>query len=123
MPVYIYKNPKTGEVKEVIQMINEPHIYSCGGVNWDRIFTIPNASVDTKINPLDPKDFVLKTKNKKGNLKEIWEVSAEASQKRERMIGKDPVKEKYYENWSKKRKGRKHPDLIKKEIGEVNIEI
>ena len=38
---------------------------------------------------------------------DMWDISREASQKREKLIGKDPVKEKSDQEYSKARKGRK----------------
>ena len=49
MPIYIYKNPDTEEYKEVIQTMNEEHIYIDEfGLEWKRVFTVPHASIDTK---------------------------------------------------------------------------
>ena len=39
----------------------------------------------------------------------MFDRSAELSEKRRKIYGKDPVKEKYYKDWSKKRKGKVHP--------------
>ncbi len=109
MCTYLFQNPQTLEIKEVAQAMAEPHIYSTNGVVWDRIFTAPGASADTRINPLDSKDFARKTGNKKGTMGNLFDASAELSAKREEIIGKDPVKEKFWQDWSEKRGGRKPP--------------
>ena len=50
MPIYIFKNPITGKVKEVIQKMNDDHVYfDEEGTQWNRIFTSPQASMDTQI--------------------------------------------------------------------------
>ena len=110
MPEYLYKDPETGEEVSIYQGINEKHKYSANGKEFDRVFTVPNASIDTNIDPMSEKDFVEKTRNKKGTLGEMWDASKEASAKREKAYGKDPVKEKYFKKYSEKRKGTKHKD-------------
>lgn len=114
MPIYLFQHPETNQVKEVVLGMNEPKVYQHDGVNWVRIFTIPNAAIDTQVDPHSAKDFV-KATNKKGTLGDLFDRSAELSEKRKEKIGHDPLKEKYYENYSKTRKGKKHPDVIKRE--------
>lgn len=94
--------------------MNDPHIYvDESGIEWERIFTSPNTSIDTKSDPFSEKDFV-KTTNKKGTLGDLMDQSEDFSQRRKDKDGVDIVREKYYDNWSKKRKGRSHPDKRKK---------
>jgi hypothetical protein len=114
MPIYLFQNPETDEVAEVVLGMNDPKVYQNDGVNWVRIFTIPNAAIDTQVDPHSAKDFV-KATNKKGTIGDLFDRSAELSEKRKEKIGHDPLKEKYYENYSKTRKGKKHPDVIKRE--------
>ncbi len=110
MGVYIFQNPKTGTIKEVFQKISEEHIFvDEKGLKWDRIFTIPHASIDTQIDAFSERDFSEKMKKKKGTVGDLMDASKEASEKRQSIAGKDPTKEKYFKNWSKKRMGRKHP--------------
>ena len=52
MPIYIFQNPNTGETKEIVQKMNDLHVYKEDGVLWNRLFTIPQASIDTDIDPL-----------------------------------------------------------------------
>ena len=108
-PEYLYEDPDTGEVKSVFQKTGEKHEYSEGGKKFNRVFTIPNASIDTKIDANSERDFVEKTKNKKGTMGDLWEASREASEKRKEAHGKDKVKEKYLKKYSKERRGMKHP--------------
>ena len=67
------------------------------------------ASIDTNIDPNSRQDFLEKTRNKAGTLGEMMDRSAELSEKRKELNGgTDPVQTKYFENYSKKRKGLKH---------------
>jgi len=110
MPIYIYENPNTKKIKEIVQSVNDKHEYYEDGLKWNRIFTVPQVGVDTTLDAFsNEKDFVEKTKNKKDSVGALWDRSRELSEKREKIYGKDPVKQKYFKDWSKKRKGKKHP--------------
>ena len=55
------------------------------------------------------------TGGQKGTLGDMMDRSAEMSQKRaDECGGVDPVKESYYKDYAKKRKGTPHPDKLKK---------
>lgn len=110
MPIYLYKNPKNGETVEVFQDMNSTHEYSdSNGLKHERVFTIPNAAIDTSIDAFNAKDFARKTSSKKSSLGDLWDMSKEASIKREKSIGKDPVKDKYLSDYSATRRGKKLP--------------
>lgn len=111
--VYLYRHPETGEVKEIVQKMNDNHVFSENGVEWERIYIAPKISIDTKINPFSQKDFVENSKKKKGTVGDLWDAAKEASNKREQIMGKDPVKEKAYADYSKTRNGLKHINQIK----------
>lgn len=121
MPIYIFQNTITGEIKEIFQNMNDVHEYY-GDSNepenfWQRIFTVPNASIDTKIDPFSSEQYVRATYNKKGTYGDLLDKSKELSEKRSEINGGlDPIKEKYYEKYSKDRRGAKHPDKMKKVI-------
>ena len=51
MPEYIYEHPETGEQITVWQSIHEEHVYKVGDVIYNRVYTIPQASIDTKVDP------------------------------------------------------------------------
>jgi len=109
MPVYVYKNPETGETVEVVQKMNDFHIYiDYDGLEWHRVFTAPNAAVDTKIDGCSSQDFVDKTRGKGMTMGQLWDESAAASEKRESKLGHDPVKKEFFKKYSEKRKGMKH---------------
>lgn len=110
MPIYLYQNPKTKQVKEIVQSVHDKHEYSENGIKWDRIFTAPEVNTQEKLNVnSSEKDFARVTGNQRGTVGDLWDRSAELSEKRKKVYGKDPVKEKYFKDWSKKRKGKVHP--------------
>jgi len=115
MPEYLYQHPDTQEMKSVIQSVHDKHEYiDESGTKWNRIYTVPQMGVDTKMDAnTSAREFSDKTKNKRGSLGDMFDQSKELSEARKKMYGKDPVKKKYWEDWSKKRKGKKHPEMFK----------
>lgn len=115
MPQYLYANPDNEtEIIEIIQSINDPHEYIKDGVKWVRVFTVPTMATDTCADPYSASDFIKNT-HKKGNFGNIMDYSKEMSQKRaDKEGGRDPIREKYYENYSKTRRGAVHPDIKKR---------
>lgn len=109
MPIYLYKHPKSEEVKEIFQSMNDKHEYiDSEGVEWARVFISPNAAIDLDADPFSSSKFVEKTANA-GTMGEMWDRSAEMSQKRASANGgTDPMKHKYYKNYSDSRGGAKH---------------
>ncbi len=99
MPLYLFSN-KEGQIKEVYLGMNDPKVYIENGVKWQREFTRPNANFDTVVNPLNSKDFMKRTANRR-------EESKELSERRTKIMGFDSVKEKYAADWSKKRGGKR----------------
>jgi len=116
MPIYVYKHPEKEEYEEVLQGMSEEHIYSKDGVEWERVFLSPNASVSTEVDPFNRNSFIEKTGNMKGTVGDMLSLSEELSEKRaaQSKDGKDPVKEELYKKYSEERKGAKHPDSLKK---------
>ena len=128
MPIYIYKHPAKEEYTEVLQTMAEDHIYSDSeGLEWKRVFTVPNASIDTRVDPNSSTEFIRKTENKKGTIGDMMDYSKELSHERSDSNGGfDPVKEKYYKDYASKRKGAKHVDQMKSEMKSnkhVNIDL
>ena len=110
MPVYIYENPKNGDIKEIVQSINDKHEYIEDGIKWNRVFTTPQINTEEKLNANSTeKDFARVTGKRKGTVGDIYDASRELSEKRAKIYGKDPVKQKYFKDWSLKRNGKKHP--------------
>lgn len=124
MPLYLYLNERTGETKEILQSMNDVHSYEEEGVAWKRVFTIPQTSIDTKIDPNSSKDFVRAT-NKKGTIGDIMDLSAELSDKRAEKEGTDPVKQKHFEDYKKKNNGKKHlldrPKVIESSVAKIEF--
>lgn len=109
--IYVYQNPETGEIREISQGSNDLHEFSENGKKWERVFTVPNAASDSKINPWDNRQFIDRTGKMKGSVGDIWDHSKELSQARaEKSGGIDPIQRKFFDNYSKLRKGRKHPN-------------
>jgi hypothetical protein len=116
MPIYTYEHPETGETVDIVQTMSEEHSYTDeNGLKWKRVFQVPMASSDSQIDPNDPKAFVDATRNKKGTMGDMLDKSQELSQKRaDKNGGVDPVKDKFFKDYSAQRKGAKHPDEKKK---------
>jgi len=108
MPTYIFEHPDTGDTREELQKMDEPHVYiDEDGVEWRRVFTVANFSVDGKLNPFSSKGFVEATRNKKMSVGDLWDMSGEMSEKREQKAGgRDPVLDKYEKKEEKRRKGK-----------------
>jgi hypothetical protein len=111
MPLYLFKNPKTGSIVSVFQSMSEDHVYSENGIKFERVFTIPNTVIETEIQ--SAQQFVEKTGKMKGTLGEIWDYSQELSEKRAKQNGgEDPLRKKAEDSYSKKRKGMKYKSQI-----------
>lgn len=126
MPYYTYSSPQTGKTKDIFQGMNDVHEYfdEEEGIMWERVFTVPQASIDTQIDPFNQNQFIDKTGNNKGKMGDVYDRSAEMSAKRAAKAGGvDPLKAKYYEEYSKKRKGKPHPTQIKEKMANTTIEI
>jgi hypothetical protein len=113
MPIYLFKNPKTGFIAQVFQVMNDKHIYSENGIEFERIFTAPNAQIDSQIDPNSSVQFIEKTGKMKGTMGEIWDYSKELSEKRAKSNGgEDPIRAKAEKKYSNKRKGIKYKEKI-----------
>ena len=124
MPIYVYKHPDKEEYREVFQGMNDEHVYSEDGVEWSRGFLAPNASIDNSIDPFSKQQYMDATHNKKGTIGDMMDLSAELSSKRaEKNGGLDPVKEKFFDNYAKERKGSEHPNRTKKTYESKNVKV
>ena len=114
MPIYIFQNPKTKEVVEIVQRMDEIHSYTNEyGIEYVRLYTIPNCSIDSKIDAYSSKDFAEKTRNKKGTIGDLLNKSKELSEKRGGQSN-DPVLKTFLSSYEKE-KGVKHSLQIKNE--------
>jgi len=118
MPLYIYKNPQTGELIELVQSMKDEHVYfDENGLEWKRVFQSSQLNTQGSIDPWNSNDFVNKTGNTKGNYGDLIDRSRDLSEKRASENGGiDPVKEKYFKDYSKKRGGAIHPSQKIKKI-------
>ena len=102
MPIYVYKHPDKEEYVEVLQGMNDEHVYEQDGLAWERVFLAPNASIDSDADPFNSRQFLENTAAKKGTVGNMLDYSKELSETRaQKNGGVDPVKEKYYKNYSK----------------------
>lgn len=118
MPYYTFTNGK--ENKDIFFHMNDDKKYSENGVEWQRVFLSVNSSIDTVIDPFSSKQFVESSGRKKGSLNNLFEQSAELSEKRAKKAGIDPLKENYYKRY-KKIRGKDHSDVaLPKSRGKLN---
>lgn len=112
--IYIYEHPDTKEIKEVNQGMNDIHEYvDETGLKWNRVFTIPNACIDTKIDPFSKNDFLRKT-DKKGSVGDLVDRAKDLSeQRKDKNGGVDPILNKEISNY-KKKYNVLHPSELKK---------
>jgi len=112
---YYFENPESGEQIELSFGMNDEKFYiDKEGLKWNRVYTVPQASVDTHIDPFSAKAFREKTGKNKGTMGELWARSQEMSDRRASILGgDDPVRQKAYEDYSKTRPGREHPEQKK----------
>ena len=109
--IYCFQHPKTMKVIEVHQGINEKHEYVDNlGIKWNRLFTSPQMSTSTQLDPFSTEQFVEKTGSQRGSVGDMMDRSAELSAKRaEKAGGTDPLRLKYFDGYAKKRRGNRHP--------------
>jgi len=110
MPVYEYQNPETKEIIEVIQGMKDKHVFiDDQGVEWHRVFSVPNAAIDSDINPYSEADFLKATAKSGMTAGDMMDLSESLSKKRETSRGLDPVKQKTVTNYEKNT-GKAHPN-------------
>ena len=95
------------------QKISDTHEYiDNNGLKWSRVFTVPNTSIPnmTRIDAGSHEDFMKKTQNTGGTYGDLFDLSKELSEKRKSQSadGSDPVEQKFFKDYSKKRNGLKH---------------
>lgn len=114
MPLYSYRNTATGEVKDIFQSMTDEHIYFEDGIEWSRVWEPSqfNFSSQNK-DPYSKSAFSKETEGKKMTIGDLWDKSAELSAKRADKEGSDPVREKFYSDYSKTRGGKEHPEKTK----------
>ena len=110
MPLYVFQHPQTAEIKEIFFHMNDEKQYTDGrGVEWNRVFTSSQLSMDTQLDPYSSKDFLNKTSSE-GTMGDLWDRSSDLHHKRVEKEGVDPLRKKYFKQYSKARNGAKHPE-------------
>jgi hypothetical protein len=112
MPFYLYQHPQTKKTIEVMQSMNDEHVFvDSEGVRWERVFLSPAAKIDsmTYCNPFSKEDFARRTARPGMTMGDMWDESANLSEKRVKILGKDPLKEKAKAAYTK-RTGKPHPN-------------
>ena len=113
MPFYEYRHPTTGKTIEVMQSMKQDHTFvDSKGVEWQRVFHAPNASIDTEMDPFSQSDWDKRTKKDGMTYGEMMDLSKEMSVKREKSAGLDPIKQKAVKKYEKKCR-KPHPNKSK----------
>lgn len=119
MPYYPFLNEKTGEILDVFHHMNdkEKRYIDENGYEWKRQYIVPLTQVDavSKIDPHSKKDFMQRA-DKHCKLGEMMDLSRELSARRAEKDGIDPVKQKFYDKYSKDRHGIKHSQQSREEV-------
>jgi hypothetical protein len=103
MPFYSFSHPNTGEIIDICFKMSDNKIYiDKNGVEWDRVITVPNMMMDSRIDPHSQKAFLDKTKKGGGTLGDLFDLSKELSDKRGGTKN-DPIKKDYAKDWKARR--------------------
>ena len=120
MPLYLFKHPDKEEFVDVLQGMNDEHVYfDEDGVEWERRWTVPQACVSSysSIDPFDTRKAAEVSGNKKGSVGDLWDLSKEMGERREDKLGhEDPKKRAYFEKYKRENNGAKHMDDRKKVV-------
>lgn len=114
MPNYPYISQSTGEERDFFYRMKDVPasnvLIEADGQKWKRQMVASQLAVAglKPIDPHSPKQFVEKTGAMKGTVGDMWDLSKELSEKRAAKDGTDKVKETYYKNYSKNRRGTPH---------------
>jgi hypothetical protein len=108
--IYTFKHPTKNKYIQISQSVNDIHtFFDENGIQWERIYDSPSLSIKTKIDPFSENDFLKATKEKRGSVGDMMDLSTELSEKRKERTGSDPIQNSFFKEYSKKRKGTKHP--------------
>ena len=87
MPSYSFKCPKTSEVREIFQSMMDEHKYEVNGVEWERVWSSPQLSMDVKVDPFSAKQFLDKTSKPGQTLGSLWDRAADLKEERAEKTG------------------------------------
>jgi len=90
-------------------------VVTVDGVKWKRLASKPQASIDTRVDCYSAKDYLKATGKSGDTVGALWDRSKEMSLKRKDKDGVDTVRQTFYDRYSKRRKGAKHPEQRREE--------
>ena len=125
MPLYTFSNPKTGETIDLFFSMNDKKEYvDDDGLKWNREYHSPELNATGRTDAWNSKQFVEKTGRESGTVGDLLDRSSELSQERASQNGGvDPLKEKYYQRYTKERNGAIHPDKNPKTFENKHVKI
>ncbi len=104
-------------------MNDEKNYTDENGTPWNREYGSPQLNTNGTVDAWDKKGFVNQTSSG-GTVGDLLDRSADLSKERASQSGGvDPVKEKYYKQYSKERNGALHPDKMPKSFENKHIKI
>ena len=126
MPLYSFFSESKNEYRDVFFHMNDEKNY-CGedgteAGEWRRIYTVPTASIDTRIDPNNRNEFIRRT-DKYKSVGDLLDKSKELSEQRKAKDGRDSVQEKFFANYEKITNGKKHPSALPKKYEDSKISV
>lgn len=117
--IYLFEHPTTGELRDVCFEVNDDKTYiDENGILWQRRWTPPQISMDTKVDPYSQKQFLNKTRNA-GTVGDLMDRAADLSAMRADKDGVDLVKKNYEDQEAKLRGGKR----VAKKLKDIEIEV
>ncbi len=110
MPQYLFCHPEDdSQIVEVFFLMNDKKFYiDDSGLEWRRVFTVPQASIDSDIDPNNREEFARRAA-KYSTVGDLADKSKELSEKRKSKEGYDPLEQKFFKDYAASRGGKKHP--------------
>ncbi len=110
MPQYLFCHPEDdSQIVEVFFHMNDKKFYiDDNGLEWRRVFTVPQASIDSDIDPNNREEFARRAA-KYSTVGDLADKSKELSEKRKSKEGYDPLEQKFFKDYAASRGGKKHP--------------
>lgn len=124
MPQYIFCNPSDeSEFVEVFFHMNDKKFFiDENGVEWRRVFTVPQACIDSDFDPRNKEEF-MRRGAKYSTVGDLIDKSRELSEKRESKEGYDATKQAFFDQYAKDRNGKPHPASKPKKIENSRVVI
>lgn len=127
MPLYTFESLDDGRLQDIFFTMKEVPRFGeyidIDGTRWKRVMTIPNAASNTEADPHSVKDFNKSLDGKNVTIGNMFDASKEASEKRANKDGVDAVKQKFYRDYAKERKGTLHHGERKENMDKTMSEV